>query len=43
MQQRTHSCRLSLLAFFVVGGILLARVDVRAGIRAAGNPEPLIV
>ncbi|WP_409482969.1 MFS transporter [Arsenicicoccus dermatophilus] len=46
VQQWTHSYRLSILAlvaFFVVGGILLARVDVRAGIRAAGNPEPLIV
>jgi UMF1 family MFS transporter len=34
---------LALIAFFVVGGVLLARVDVRRAIREAGNPEPALV
>jgi UMF1 family MFS transporter len=33
----------SLVAFFVVGFLLLARVDVREGIRAAGNEQPRLV
>ncbi|AKT51886.1 MFS transporter [Arsenicicoccus sp. oral taxon 190] len=46
MQQWTHSYRLSIVAlvvFFVVGGVLLSKVDVRAGIRAAGNAQPAVV
>lgn len=46
VHQLTHSYRLSivaLVAFFVVGGVLLARVDVREGIRAAGNEAPSVV
>ena len=31
---------LSLIVFFVAGSSLLARVDVRGAIEAAGNPEP---
>ncbi len=34
---------LSLLVFFVLGGILLARVDVRAGVERAGNPQPAVL
>ena len=34
---------LSLLVFFVVGGLLLWRVDVRRGIREAGNEVPALV
>lgn len=33
----------ALILFFVVGGALLAKVDVRAGIREAGNTEPVVV
>lgn len=33
----------SLVLFFVVGGILLARVDMRRGIAEAGNPQPALV
>jgi MFS transporter, UMF1 family len=43
--QLTHSYRwaiLTLVVFFVVGGLLLARVDVRRGIRDAGNGTPLV-
>ncbi|MFZ5872658.1 MAG: MFS transporter, partial [Actinomycetota bacterium] len=46
MFQLTDSYRpaiLSLLAFFVLGGVLLLRVDVRRGIEDAGNPQPRIV
>ncbi len=44
--QWTHSYRNSIVAliiFFVVGGILLARVDIRQGIRDAGNEMPAVV
>jgi UMF1 family MFS transporter len=44
--QRSGSYRLAILAlllFFVVGGLLLARVDVRAGVRQAGNDVPAVV
>lgn len=44
--QLTDSYRpaiLSLLAFFVLGGVLLLRVDVRRGIEDTGNPQPRIV
>ena len=34
---------LSLLVFFVLGGVLLARVDVRAGVERAGNPQPAVL
>ena len=30
----------SLVVFFVVGGLLLSRVDMRRAIEAAGNPVP---
>lgn len=43
MFQLTDSYRpaiLSLIVFFVVGGVLLAKVDVRKGIADAGNPQP---
>ena len=33
----------ALILFFVVGGALLAKVDVREGIREAGNTEPVVV
>jgi UMF1 family MFS transporter len=33
----------ALIMFFVVGGILLAKVDVKAGIREAGNEAPVVV
>ena len=29
--------------FFVVGGYLLSKVDMRRGIEQAGNPVPLVV
>jgi UMF1 family MFS transporter len=32
-----------LVVFFVAGGLLLARLDVRAGITAAGNRVPAVV
>ena len=44
--QLTSSYRWSLVAlvaFFVVGGVLLSRVDMRAGILAAGNEVPQVV
>jgi UMF1 family MFS transporter len=44
--QLTDSYRpaiLSLIVFFVVGGVLLTRVDVRRGISDAGNEQPRIV
>lgn len=46
MFQLTGSYRpaiLSLIAFFVIGGLLLVRVDVRRGISDAGNQQPSIV
>jgi len=46
VHQLTHSYRLSivaLVAFFVIGGVLLSRVDMREGIRAAGNEAPAVV
>lgn len=46
VQQVTDSYRpaiLALVVFFVVGGVLLSRVDVAAGIRAAGNDVPAVV
>jgi UMF1 family MFS transporter len=33
----------ALIMFFVVGGLLLAKVDVKAGIREAGNQAPVVV
>jgi UMF1 family MFS transporter len=44
--QWTHSYRpaiVALIVFFVVGGILLSRVDMRQGIRDAGNEVPAVV
>lgn len=44
--QATGSFRLailSLVAFFVIGFVLVALVPVRRAIRAAGNPEPVLV
>ncbi|MGF1663673.1 MAG: MFS transporter [Kineosporiaceae bacterium] len=46
VQQLTGSYRWAIVAvvvFFVVGGLLLARVDVRRGIREAGNEVPRVV
>jgi UMF1 family MFS transporter len=34
---------LALIAFFVIGGYLLTRVDIRRAIRDAGKPEPALV
>ena len=34
---------IALILFFAVGGLLLRRVDVREGIRAAGNEQPALV
>jgi UMF1 family MFS transporter len=34
---------LSLVAFFIVGFILIALLPIRRAIRAAGNPEPAVV
>ncbi|SDQ39891.1 MFS transporter [Quadrisphaera sp. DSM 44207] len=34
---------LSLVVFFLVGGVLLWRVDVRRGVADAGNPQPTLV
>lgn len=45
VHQLTGSYRLAIIAlivFFVVGGVLLARVDVRRGIREAGNEVPAV-
>jgi MFS transporter, UMF1 family len=33
----------ALILFFVIGGVLLARVDPREGIREAGNTPPVVV
>jgi UMF1 family MFS transporter len=44
--QLTDSYRLAIVAlifFFVVGGVLLSRVDVRRGIEDAGNHVPVVV
>jgi MFS transporter, UMF1 family len=44
--QLTDSYRLAIVAlviFFVVGGVLLARVDVRRGIEEAGNHVPAVI
>ncbi len=44
--QATGSFRLailSLVAFFVIGFVLVALIPVRRAIRAAGNPEPILV
>ena len=44
--QFTQSYRLALvalIAFFVIGGILLARVDLRKGILDAGNVLPKVI
>ncbi|MEI2764301.1 MAG: MFS transporter [Dermatophilaceae bacterium] len=46
VHQLTHSYRWALVAlvmFFVVGGVLLSRVRMREGIRAAGNEVPAVV
>ena len=46
MFQITDTYRLAIIAlviFFVVGGVVLSRVNVRAGIEAAGNHVPAIV
>ena len=44
--QFSHSYRLALVAlvvFFVVGGVLLTRVDMRKGITDAGNALPKVI
>jgi len=44
--QLTHTYRAAIVAlvvFFLVGGVLLARVDVRRGIVDAGNEAPAVV
>ncbi|MGN6299953.1 MAG: MFS transporter [Angustibacter sp.] len=44
--QFTHTYRWSIVAlvvFFVVGGLILRRVDVRQGIEDAGNAQPAVV
>jgi UMF1 family MFS transporter len=33
----------ALIVFFVVGGVLLSKVDMRRGIEEAGNPVPVVV
>jgi UMF1 family MFS transporter len=46
VHQLTHSYRwaiAALVVFFAVGGLLLARVDVRKGIADAGNEVPRVV
>lgn len=46
VQQITNSYRpaiLALLVFFLLGGLILRTVDVRQGIRDAGNPQPAVV
>ena len=46
VHQWTDSYRpaiVSLIVFFVIGGLLLRKVDVRAGIEAAGNEVPAVV
>ncbi|MEZ5116729.1 MAG: MFS transporter [Candidatus Nanopelagicales bacterium] len=34
---------IALVVFFVAGGLVLTRVDIRRAIREAGNPEPAVV
>ena len=44
--QFSHSYRWAIIALivcFVVGGLLLSRVNMRKGIEEAGNPIPLVV
>jgi UMF1 family MFS transporter len=44
--QLTDSYRyaiISLVAFFVIGGVILTRLDVRKGVTDAGNAVPLVV
>lgn len=44
--QITDSYRLAIIAlvvFFVIGGVLLARVNIRQGIETAGNHVPVII
>jgi UMF1 family MFS transporter len=44
--QLTHSYRnaiVALVIFFIIGGVLLSRVDVRKGIRDAGNELPRVM
>jgi UMF1 family MFS transporter len=44
--QFSHNYRwaiIALIVFFVVGGLLLSRVNMRKGIEQAGNPVPLVV
>ena len=46
VHQLTHSYRwaiIALVVFFVLGGVLLAKVDVRRGILDAGNEVPRVV
>ena len=46
VHQMTDSYRpaiLALVVFFVVGLVLLVRVDPRQGITQAGNPQPTVV
>jgi UMF1 family MFS transporter len=46
VHQLTDSYRpaiLALMAFFLVGGLLLARLDARRGIEAVGNRVPVVV
>ncbi len=46
VHQATHSYRaavLALVVFFVIGGLLLSRVRMLEGIKAAGNVPPLVV
>ena len=46
VHQLTDSYRpaiLALIVFFVLGGVLLAKVDMRKGIREAGNEVPAVV
>lgn len=46
VHQLTGSYRpaiISLLVFFVIGGLILRKVDIRAGITAAGNDVPDII
>ena len=46
VHQLTGSYRpaiLSLLAFFIIGGAIFAKVDIRSGIAAAGNQVPEVV
>ena len=38
-----RSAIIALVAFFVVGGLILARVDVRRGIEDAGNQVPAVI